>query len=96
MDSGASEGKRTLLRNTPALVGIELIFVARLHHGGVAAGARQGDLHRLVEEIEALDVGDGGGGRLGGIEDDKRLALGLEVRFGDDIYHVAIFGKDGM
>ncbi len=76
-------------------MGVKLVLVARLEHGGIAAGAGQGELHGLVEELEALDVVDGGEGGLGGVEDDKSLALGLEVRLGDDVNHVAILGEDG-
>lgn len=92
----AGEGRgRTLLSHAPALVGIELVLVAHLHHGGIAAGAGKGELHRLVEELEALDVLDGGLGSLGCVEHDESLALGLEVRLGDDVNHVAILGEDG-
>ena len=74
---------------------IKLVLVARLQHGGIASGAGQRDLHRLVEELETVDVGDGGLGRLGGVENNKGLALGLEVGLGHDVNHVAIFRKDG-
>jgi hypothetical protein len=87
---------RTLLCDAPALVGVEIFIAARLNHGGIAPGAGEGDLHRLVEELEALDIGDGGHGRLGGVKDDKGLALGLEVRLGHDVNHVAIFREDGV
>lgn len=76
-------------------MGIKLVLIAGLHHGGIAAGASHRDLHRLVEELEALDVLDGSLGSLGRVENDKGLALGLEVCLGDDIDHVAILGKDG-
>jgi hypothetical protein len=42
-----------------------------------------------------VDVLDGSLGSLGRIENDEGLALGLEVRLGDDIDHVAILGEDG-
>jgi hypothetical protein len=76
-------------------VRVELVLVARLHHAGIAAGARQGNLHRLFEELEALNVVDGRLCRLGLVEDDKGLALGLEVGLGHDVNHVAILGEDG-
>ena len=94
-DDAGWRGGRTLLCHAPALVAIKLVLVARLQHGSIAPGAGQGDLHRLVEELEAVDVGDRGLGRLGGVEDDKGLTLGLEVGLGHDVNHVAIFGKDG-
>jgi len=87
--------RHTLLGHPAALVGVKLVLVARLQHGGIAAGAGQGELHGLVKELEALDVVDGGEGGLGGVEDNKGLALGLEVRLGDNVNHVAILGKDG-
>lgn len=74
---------------------VKLLLVASLHHGGIAPGARQRKMHWLLEELEALDVLDGCLRRLGAVEDDKGLALGLEVRLGHDVNHVAIFGKDG-
>lgn len=86
---------RTLLRHATALVRVKFVLVARLHHGGIAAGARHGDVHWLFEELEALHILDGSLRRLGLIKDDKGLALGLEVRLGHDINHVAILGKDG-
>lgn len=88
-------GERTLLRDTTALVRVKLLRVARPQHRGVAPGARQRDLHRLLEEFEALDLLDGGVCRLGLVEHDKGLALGLEVRLGYDVNHIAKLGKDG-
>lgn len=76
-------------------MGIKLVLVAGPHHGGIAAGARHGDLHRLVEQLEAVHVLDGGQRRLGLVEHDEGLPLGLEVRLGDHINHVAIFREDG-
>lgn len=75
---------------------VELVLVARLHHGGIATGARQRNLHRLFEELEALNLVDGRLCRLGLVEDDKGLALSLEIGLGHDVNHVAILGKDGV
>jgi hypothetical protein len=74
---------------------VKLLLVARLHHRGIASGARQCELHRLVEELKAMDVLDGGLRRLGLVKDDKSLTLGLQVCLGHDVNHVAILGKDG-
>lgn len=74
---------------------VKLVFVARLHDGGVAARPRQRNLHRLVEQREALHLLDGRQGRLGLVEDHKGLALGLEVRLGHNVDHAAIFREDG-
>lgn len=75
---------------------LELLVVANGLDGGVAAGAREGDLHGLVEELEALDLLHGAQGGLGAVEDDEGLALSLQVRLGDDVDDVAILGEDGL
>lgn len=75
---------------------VKLLFAASQLHGGIAPGARQRDMHRLLEQLEALHLLDGGQRRLGLIEDDEGLALGLEVRLGHNVDHVAILGEDGV
>ena len=74
---------------------VKFVLVARLHHGGIATGARQRNLHRLFEELEALNLVDGRLCRLRLVEDDKGLALGFEVGLDHDVNHVAILGEDG-
>ena len=92
---GQNGEARTLLSHAPALVCVKLLLVARLHYCGITSGARQGELHRLVEELEAMNVLDGGLGRLGLIKDDKSLTLSLQVCLSHHVNHVSILGKDG-
>jgi len=75
-------------------VRVELVLIARLENCGITAGACQGNLHRLIEEFEALDLLNGGVCRFGLVEDDKGLALGLEVCLGHDVDHVSILRED--
>jgi hypothetical protein len=89
------EGWRAFLGHAPALVRVKLVLVAGLEDGGVAPGSGQRQVHGLLEQLEALDLVDGGLGGLGLVEDDKGLALGLEVGLGDDVDDVAILGEDG-
>jgi hypothetical protein len=72
---------------------VKLLLVAILHHRGIASGARQGELHRLVEELEAMDVLNRRLRGLGLVEHDKCLTLGLEICLGHDVNHVAILRK---
>jgi hypothetical protein len=93
---GGETGQRTLLSQSPALVVLKLLVVAGALDGGVAAGAGQGDLHGLLEQLEALDLLDGALGGVGAVKDDKGLALGLQVRLGDNVDDGAILGEDGL
>lgn len=88
--------KHTLLSDTSALVELELLVVAGLLNRGVASGASEGELHGLVEEVEALDLLDGLQGGLRLFKDDEGLALGLQVGLGDDVDDGAVFGEDGV
>jgi hypothetical protein len=74
---------------------VKFLLIASLDHGGIASGARHGNVHRLLEELEALHIFDGCLRRLRAVENDKGLALGLEVRLGHNVNHVAILGEDG-
>lgn len=74
---------------------VKLVLVARLEDGGVAPGPRQRQVHGLLEQLEALDLVDGGLGGFRLVEDDKGLALGLEVGLGHDVDDVAVLGEDG-
>lgn len=91
-----NEALRTFLGDASALVGVELLLVARALDSDVAASTRQGEVHGLVEELEALDLLDRFQSRLLVVEDDKRLALGLEIALGDDIDDIAVLGKDDL
>lgn len=88
-------GQHTLLRHTPALVRVKLLRASSTQHCGVAPGACQCDLHRLLEELKALDLLDGGVRRLGFVEDDKGLTFGLKICLGYNVNHIAKLGKDG-
>lgn len=69
--------RRTFLGHTPPLMEFKLFPIARLLDRRVRAGAREGDLHGLLEEFEALELLDGLGGGFGAVEDDEGLALRL-------------------
>lgn len=75
---------------------LELLLVASLLNRRVASGAGECEVHGLVEEVEALDFLDGLEGRLGVLEYDEGLALGLQVRLGDDVDDGAVLGEDGV
>lgn len=75
---------------------LELLVVACLLDRGVASGAGEGELHGLVEEVEALDFLYGLQGGLGLLEDDEGLALSLQVGLGDDVDDGAVLGEDGV
>jgi hypothetical protein len=74
-------------------VRVKLLLVPSLQHGGIAPRASQGNLHRLVEELEALHLVNGGQRRLRIVEDDEGLTLGLEVRLGYNVNDIAKLGK---
>lgn len=74
---GISRSLRTFLGQPPPLVQLELLVVARALDRRVTPGAREGDLHGLVEQLKALDLLDGLVRRLGPVEDYEGLALGL-------------------
>lgn len=92
---GGGEGWPAFLGHAPALVCVKLVLVARLEDRGVAPGPRQRQVHGLLEQLEALDLVDSGLGGFRLVEDDKGLALGLEVGLGDDVDDVAVLGEDG-
>lgn len=73
---------------------LEFLVAAGALHRGVAAGARERELHGAVEQLEALDVVDGLLGAVGVGEDDEGLALGLEVGLGYDVDDLAILGEE--
>jgi len=50
--------------------------------------------HRLLEELEAVDLLDRAPRRLDVVEHDERLALGPQVRLGHDVYNIAELGED--
>lgn len=76
-------------------MGIKLLLVAGLFNGGITSSAGKGDLHGLLEQLEPLDFFDSREGGLGLVENNKCLALGLEVGLNNDIDHIAVLGEDG-
>ena len=50
--------------------------------------------HRLIKEVEPIDLINGIRSRLNAVEDDKCLALGLQIGLRDDVNDVAIFRED--
>lgn len=86
---------RTLLRGPPPLVQLQRLVVLEPLHRRVAPRPRQRDLHRLVEQVEAVRLVDGLARRVRAVVDDERLPLRLEVRLGHDVDDVAELGEDG-
>lgn len=64
---------------------LQLIVAAFPLNCRITPGFRIVQDHGLVENIEAIDFLDGAGRGLDVIEDDEGLALGLEIRFCDDL-----------
>lgn len=87
--------RHTLLGQPPPLMQLELFPVPGGGDGGVAPGPGEGELHGLVEELEALDLLDGLERCLGLVEDDEGLPLRLQVGLGHDVDDVAVLGKHG-
>ncbi len=77
------------------LVRLELLGRAVGRDRRVTARLGYGQAHGLVKQREAVDLVDGLLGARRRVEHDKRLALGLEVRLGDDVDDLAELGKDG-
>lgn len=72
-------------------MGFEFVVGVLPADGGVASRLREVEEHRLLEELEALDLLDGALGGFYFVEDDESLALGLEVRLGDEVDDIAVF-----
>lgn len=87
---------RTFLGSPVPLVLFQRVLVLERLHRRVTLGPRQGDLDRLVEEVEAIGLVDRLERGLGAVVDDEGLTLGLEVRLGDDVDDVAELGEDGV
>ena len=75
---------------------IKLLLAPILQDGRIASSSGQRQVHRLLEQLEALDLLDGCLGGFGLLENDKSLALGLEVGLGDNIDDVAVLGEEGV
>jgi hypothetical protein len=69
---------------------LELLVITGPLHGCIAPGLRKGEVHRLLEELEALHIIDSLLGALDGGKDNEGLALGLEVRLGHNVNDLAV------
>lgn len=63
-------------------------------HGLVAPRPRDGHLHRLLEELESVDLLDRILGALQVVKDHEGLALGLEILLGYNVDDIAKLGED--
>lgn len=86
----------TPLGNAVPFVCFDFVGRARLLHTGVAAHACNRQHHGLVKQDKPLGLVDGTLGRLWVVKNDKGLALGAQVRFGDNVDDGAEFGEDGV
>lgn len=77
-----------------SLVRFELFLTAVHLDSPIASAARQRDLHRLVEQLEPINLLNSAPCAFGIIIDDKGLALGLQILLGHDIDDVAEFRED--
>lgn len=64
---------------------LKVLFCPEFLHSRIAPRLRQGDLHRLAEQVEAIDLLCSLLGRLWVVEDDEGLALCLQVGLGNDV-----------
>lgn len=73
---------------------LQLILSTLPQNCRIAPRFREIQHHRLIKELEPINLINGIRSRLNTIEDDKRLALGLQVSLRDDVDDVAIFRED--
>jgi hypothetical protein len=73
---------------------IELLLITGPRNRRIASGTGKGELHRLLKDLESLDLIYGCLGRFGVLKDDEGLALSLEVGLSDNVDDVAILGED--
>lgn len=78
------------------LVRLHLLRRAGLLHAGVAAHARQRQYHGLIEQHEALGLFDGALCGVRVVKGNKSLALGAQVRLGDNVDNGAELREDGV
>lgn len=90
----AFHGTFTFLGQASSLVCLELLVVTSSFDGCVASCLREGQLHRLIKELESLDFVYGLLGGLNIVENNESLTLGFQVSFGDNIDDFTIFGKE--
>lgn len=73
---------------------LQLVSPSLAQNRRVTARLRIIQNHRLLKQVKAIDLLNSVRGGVHAVEDDERLALGLQVRLGDDLEDVAIFGED--
>lgn len=71
----------------------EFIFIAGTQNSRVTSSTRKRELHRLLEQLEALYLFHSLGRRFRTVEHDKSLSLGLQVALRDDVNNSSIFGE---
>lgn len=84
----------TLLSQPLPLVSLQLVLSTFSQHRRIAPCLGKVQLHRLVEELEAIHLVDGAHRGVDIVENDERLAFGFQVRLGNQIDDVAILGED--
>lgn len=84
----------TFLGQPPALVHFELLLVPFALHRDITFGLCIVDYHRLVEELEALDLLQGQRSRFFAVIDYECLTLRLEVLLRDDFEDSSKLGED--
>lgn len=72
---------------------LKLILVARPLHTRITPRLGKRQLHRLVEQLEALHLLNRLLRALHAVEHNERLALRLQVRLRDNVDDLAIFGE---
>jgi hypothetical protein len=72
---------------------LKLLIIPSPLHSSIAPRLRKCQLHRLTEEIKALDLINRLLRALYAVKDNKRLALSLQVRFRDNLKDLAIIGE---
>lgn len=73
---------------------LKLLLITAALDSSIGSGLRESELHRLLEELEALDFLDGLGGTVNAVEDDESLALGFQIRLCHNIDNFAIFREE--
>jgi hypothetical protein len=89
-------GRFTLLSLPMSLMCVKFFIVTGNLYRLVAPRPRHGEFHRLVEEIESLNLLDGLLRTLWVVEDDKGLSLGLDILPGQDVDDVAELREDDL
>ena len=84
----------TFLGQPPSLMHFEILLGPFLLHGGIAPGLRVVEHHRLLKQLESLNILYGSFRGLHFVEHHECLPLGLEVLLRDEIDDGTVFGED--